>query len=476
MVAFPAVLRTGAIGPLRWPGMFTLGTLGALGVLGLGAPPAHGNPASLVASAADPGDPVDLHLRLDYDYAVETATIWREVVGAPGANPLDPLPKVSDLAFKQSRHQLVPRADLGIYHNTSISVALPIIIAQQRELTLAPGVTRDGSTTLVDGLLPMEGFDARDPGTGLAGDGVFRGVSRSGVDQIHTGMTFALMNQDKDDTKPTWKLGGELRIPVGRVMRMNPVDPSLETGVGRGVYEVRVSTSVARRYKRTEGWFELYWQAPLVAKDTALLRLPEAERFGATNIDPSQRAGVGFGLEVYAVDDRASGNRVSLDLGSRIDAHFEGRGYSEMWEVFAYAGYAGGAADGPLVLDADPTTSAREARSHPGISNIENYLELAGRAAIRAQLGRHVRFAATLDLVWKTDHVISFADAGVDLPTCDDPGVGSPCEGGEPNTVVSRGTREVNPLHDDDIDLVGHRYHAEDGFGFAIGVQGQILF
>jgi hypothetical protein len=457
--------------PLRWPGLAALG----LGAAALAAPAARANPASIVASAADPGDPADLHLRLDYEYSIETSSIWREQVGA-AVDPLDPIPKIRDLAFRQERHRLLPRADLGIYHNTSIYAALPIIIAQQRQLTLGPGVTREGSSTLIDGLVPPEGFDARDPGTPLPGDGVFRDVKRSGVDQIHAGMAIAFMNQDNDDTKPTWKLGGELRVPVGRVMRFNPREPSAETGVGRGVYEVRVFTSVARRYKRTEAWFELYWQTPIAEKDTSLLRLPDDERFGATNVEAGQQAGAASGLEVYAFDDAANGNRISLDLGGRIDAHFEGRDYSELWQVFALAGDAGAATPGPLVLDADPRTGmVVEARSHPGVSNIENYLELAGRAAIRAQLGPHVRFAAMLDLVWKTDHVISFADAGVDYPTCGATGVTGPCED-DPNNVVNPGTREVNPLHVPLIDLVGHRYHSEDSFGFVIGVQGQVLF
>lgn len=457
------MLRTGSIVALG----LVPGLLGAVAHRS-----AHANPASLVASAADPGDPADLYLRLDYEYAIDSASIWREVVGAP-VDPLDPIPKVRDLAFKQYRHRLVPRADLGIYHNTSISVALPIVIAQQRELTLGPGVARDGSSTLVDGLLPMEGFDARDPGTALPGDGVFRGVNRNGLDQLHAGLGFALMNQDNDRTKPTWKLGGELRIPVGRVMRFNRESPGSETGVGRGVYELRVWTSVARRYKRTEAWFEMFWQAPVAEKNTSLLRLPADEQFGATNTTVGQQAGAAFGLEVYAVDDAANGNRISLDLGARIDAHFEGRDYSELWEVLAFAGDAN--AGGPLVLDADPTVMGVQARSHPGVSNHENYLETAGRAAVRAQLGRHVRFAATFDLIWKTDHVITFTDAGIDLPTCGTPGVTGACED-EDNGVVNPGTGEVNPLHVPRVDLVGHRYHSEDNLGFVIGVSGQVLF
>lgn len=441
----------------------------ALGLV-LGAAAAQANPASLVASAADPGDPADLHLSLDYEYAIESASIWRERVGAD-VDPLDPIAKTRDLAFRQYRHLLVPRAELGIFRNTWLSVALPIVIAQERELTLGSGVTRDGSSTVIDGLLPAQGFDARDPGTALPGDGMFRGVNRKGLDQLHAGLGFALMNQDKDDTKPTWKLGAELRLAVGRVMRFDPASPAAETGVGSGVHELRVWTSVARRYKRTEAWFELYWRAPIAEKPPSLLRLADEDKFGATNTRAGQVGGVSFGLELFAVDDGPDKNRISLDLGARIDAHFEGRGYSEMWEVFALAGDA--SAGGPLVLDRDPTETGVQARSHPGVTNIENYLEMAGRAAIRAQLGKYVRFAAMFDLVWRTDHAITFSDAGIDLPTCGT--AGGACEN-EDNGVVNPGTQEINPLHVPRIDLVGHRYHSEDNMGFVIGVQGQILF
>ncbi len=103
-----------------------------------------------------------------------------------------------------------------------------------------------------------------------------------------------------------------------------------------------------------------------------------------------------------------------------------------------------------------------DAMSHPGISNIENYLETAGRIAVRAELGKRISFGAIVDLIWKTDHVISFADAGVDRD--------------DDNDLVNPGTDEVNPLHAPQIDLVGHRYHSEDNFGLSIGVQAQLLF
>jgi hypothetical protein len=276
------------------------------------------------------------------------------------------------------------------------------------------------------------------------------------------------MNQARDRTKPTWKLGAELRFAIGRVMRFDAVDPSHETGVSTGVHELRLWTSVDRRYRYFEGWFEAFYQRPVYTRSSALFKDPG---FGATNTDPGQTAGASFGLETYLVNDGETGNRVSLELSARSTAHFEGRGYTEMWEVFAFAGDRRTA--GPLILDGDPTTPGDQPLSHPGISNYESYLETAARVALRARLGPHVSFAALGELIWKTDHVISFADAGVDLPTCP---TGTPrCET-DNNDLVNPGTAEVNPLHASQIDLVGHRYRSEHNRGIVIGAEARLEF
>lgn len=445
-----------------------LRTLAIVGAVAGASSPAFANPDLLVPSAGVEGAPMSVHIRLDYGYELDSSTIMREHVGAPDADPLGGVPRSKDLVFHQYRHILTPRAEVGIFRDTWLSVALPIVIGQARELELAPGIGRGDSLTLETGLLPVGGFDARDPSAAPPGDLVFRGVSRSGLDQIHVGLNVAPMNQRRDDTKPTWKVGAEMRFAIGRVQRFDSLDPGSETGVGRGIHEIKLWTSVDRRFSWTEGWFEMFWKAPIAARETSLFKDPG---FGTTNAKASQSGGVSFGVETYALDDKQTGNQISLDIGGRIVGHFEGRQYSELWEVFAYAGDSRGT--GALILDRDPTETGRQAMSHPGISNVENYLETAGRFALRASLGAHVRFAAIVDLTWKTDHVISFADAGVDLPSCSDSS--GACEDST-NDVVNPGTREVNPLHSAPIDLVGHRYHSVDNFGVVVGLEAQALF
>src|SRR5262249_1176227 len=160
---------------------------------------------------------------------------------------------------------------------------------------------------------------------------------------------FAPMNQAKDDTKPTWKLGADVHIPIGSVMKFDPASPGSNTGVSTGITELKVWTSFDRKLGWAEPWAQAWWQIPVSAKSDSLFHAPG---FGATNTMLGQQAGVAFGFEAYAVDNPTEHNRISLDLGTRITAHFEGRDYSEMWEVFAYAGAT---PTSPLVLDSDPT-------------------------------------------------------------------------------------------------------------------------
>ncbi|HET9621689.1 MAG TPA: hypothetical protein VFP84_10000 [Kofleriaceae bacterium] len=427
---------------------------------------AHANPAGVVPAPDLAGGGL-VRVEAEYEYEQDSARIAREHVG-PGVDPLGGVPSHRELDFHATRHTLTPKAELGLSHDFWLSFAAPIVLASSSELDLAPGVTRASSSTFQDGLLTGQGFDARDPGTPPAGNLVFRDINRTGVPELRLGLGWAPMSQARDATKPTWKLGAELHLSVGKVMRFDRTDPGAQAGVATGVDELKLWTSFDRRFDYFEGWFEASYQQSIVNRDASLYRDPG---FGSTNLDPGQNAGAKFGLEAYLVNDHETGNQVSIDVSGRMNAHFEGRGYTELWQVFALAGDR--RFGGPLVLDADPTVDGVQALSHPGISNYESYLETAAKLAVRGKLGPHVTFAGFGELIWKTDHAISFADAGVDLPTCPK---GTPkCET-ETNDVINPGTREVNPVSSAKIDQVGHRFLSTENFGFVVGVEAAVLF
>lgn len=444
----------------------------------------HAGPYSEVASAFDPGDGLDLHLTFDYRLDVRRSAIIREDVGRPGSTTANGLPLVRDLIFAGSRHTLVPRLELGLFRDVSFAVAMPLVLADERTLELdqrdtpcdfdgtdATCINRGTSTTFVDGILTGTGFDGQNGGAGFDTDDptVFRGPTRRGVDQVHVGLTWAAMNQARDETKPTWKLGVETRLAVGKIATIDAANLDGSTGVGRGVTELRLWTSMARRIGWAEPFVEAWWQAPLAVKKTSLFDDPG---FGAQSTLPQQEGGVRFGFEGYAVDQGDDGARLALELSARMVAHFEGRNYSELWEVFALAGDA--TRGGPMVLDADPITDDLQALDHPGVTNIENYIEMGGRVAARIAVGQKFRLGAAFELTAENEHVITFTDAGIDLPECS----GAPTAGCEApdDDLVTPSTEEVNPLHVPLTDLVGHRYRATDVLNYVVGVNMQLLF
>lgn len=482
---------------LGFVGLTTLG-LSALGVSALGlSGEALASPASEVASAFDHGDHFDLHTSLTYEYSSRSSAIKREYVNFPGTAGDDRMPLVKDLLFTSSHHEIVPALELGVFRDLWLSAAMPIVVHDSRSLSfdqrakpcVFPGGVGDptcinamNSSTIEDGLLPETGFDSNDPAgpgfTDPADPTIFRGPNRQGPSQLRFGIGFAPMNQDRDPSKPWWKVGAELRLPIGKTKKFLRASPSTSTGVSDGVTEVRLWTSMTKRVNWAQPHFEVWWKAPIsVKKGTPLAELDR--NFGATSTKPQQEAGTTFGVEATVWERPEDELRVGIDASTTLEAHFEGRGYSDMWEVFAYAGTATNAG-APLVLDADPTSAGVQAKSHPGVSTIENFMTVETQVQVTAQVGERIRFAAAFGMQYEQSHLISFADSGKDLPTCIG-GATTGCEIDTNEVVDALGAGnatgdEVNPLYVPLIDVTGHRYRVAEGRSVLFTVNARILF
>lgn len=447
------------------------------------------SPGSDVASALDDNDHFDLHATLSYRFASRSSAIKREFVGLPGTRMGDALPLVRDLVFSSSRHEVIPALELGIFHDLWLSAALPVVLHDTRNLSFDQRntpcsfagstptcINAQNSTTVADGLLPDTGYDANDPsGPGFTNPGddmIFRGPTRRGTTQLHLGLGFAPMNQERDPSKPTWKIGGQIRLPIGKVKKLNRIEPDKANGSSEGVTHIRLWTSMAKKVNWAEPHVDFWWQAPIsIKKNAPLAELDQG--FGVSSEAPQQEAGATFGVDATLWDSPEDDLRVGLDLSTTLTAYFEGRGYSDMWEVFQYAGFAP-ASDAPLVLDTDPTNGQPDAKSHPGVSNLENFMTLDTHLQITADAGEKIRFAAGVGLQYEQSHLISFANAGNDLPTC----IGGAAPGCETdnNDLVDLGSVEVNPLHVPTIDLAGHRYRVAEGKTLLFTVNARILF
>src|SRR5690606_9297274 len=88
----------------------------------------------------------------------------------------------------------------------------------------------------------------------------FKSPTRSGVDWFSIGLNYAIFNQQRDASKPTWVIGAETRIAIGDRLHAcndhaaikcpdpaNPSAPSREPGISRGMNTFIAHTVFSRR-------------------------------------------------------------------------------------------------------------------------------------------------------------------------------------------------------------------------------------
>jgi hypothetical protein len=412
-------------------------------------------------AAADPpvtpaghAGPVTIDLAVDYAYTARRSTLKRELAGLPGVDPGGPTPLVKDLVFRGSRHEVRPRVELGVPYGLHFTLGLPVALRDVRRLDFDqradgcvfasdPGratcVDATNSTAVADGLLPADGIDVDGGGAAAGGATVFRGATRAGLDQLHAGASWNVTDQARDPSKPTWTVGAELRLAIGDVMKIDAARPARDDGVSRGVHELRAATALERRLGplAMTPRFEAWWLAPIAARDDAPLDPPA----GAGKLQRSQnRAGADGGVEIVPWERPDTGQRVAVALTGGVAAHFAGRAYSDLWEVFALAGGEGG----PLVLDADPGQEGMQPLPHPGVTTTQEYLSAAGRLAVDVRPTGWLQLDLAADLAWEQTHLVSFA----------------------------RGGALFAPV----IDQVGHRYRVDEGLTYALSGGVRIVY
>ena len=101
--------------------------------------------------------------------------------------------------------RLLIGADVGIYHDFALVLRAPLILNWSQSLG-----DLNGSAALASQLLQ----DPASPGQQLFSV-PYNSPNRSGLDYVSAGLDWAIFNQQRDDTKPTWVIGVEGRIPAG---------------------------------------------------------------------------------------------------------------------------------------------------------------------------------------------------------------------------------------------------------------------
>jgi len=286
-----------------------------------------------VIDAFDKDDPFDANLLLTFRQSWKSANIRRETTLAQPGLATGEFTAANEnvAAYSQSLTVLEVGGDIGIYKDLALSVRLPLILADARELSDLDGSSRNPQRL-------------QDPTGAQLFSVPFKSPTRSGVDWFSVALNYAIFNQLRDESKPTWVIGAEGRFAIGERMHAcndnaaikcpdpaNPTGPGRDPGISRGMNAIIANTVFSRRIGYVEPYSGFRFQAELPQSNSD---------FGATSDlkgtllnRPPLVGTFTVGMEIFPWENREAFQRVVIDLRLRGSYHSPGRDYSELYDA-----------------------------------------------------------------------------------------------------------------------------------------------
>jgi len=444
-----------------------------------------------VADAFDGDDPFDLNLLVGFHQSWKHANIRRETtIAQPGLSTGGFVPATENIAsYKSSMSSLDVGADIGIYKDFALILRVPVILGWSQSLGDLNGSAAqdvmalgDPAGGVLNGLPKYDLFSVP-----------FNSPTRSGVDYISAGLDWAIYNQQRDLTKPTWVVGVEGRLAVGTPLHAcnatpgatgaecpdpsNPTAPSRDPGISRGMDSIIVHTTWSRRF----GYIEPY-SGFRVQADFAQARSDFQQWNPSNDLDrtPPLLGSFQLGIEVVPFEQRESFQRLSADFRFEGTYHSPGRDYSELFDAL-------GSSQAPSLRSANPSSyynpnapapgpsvanPATENVYFTGITEQQAFGSFMFSASATYQAGEYVKFSVGSGFTYAQSHLVTAADTCT--PNNGDPALAGPCQttSGGVTTVLG----SPNPDHRDVIDLPGHRFSVDDATVVDLWVRGVVMF
>jgi hypothetical protein len=453
-----------------------------------------------VVDAFDKDDPFDLNIVLGFTQSWKTAKIRRESqlpqngLEGPSSSQAGFIPATENIAsYSSSMSVLNLGVDVGLYHDLALVIRMPVILAWSQSLGDLNGSAAVASQILAD------------PAGGQLFSVPSSSPTRSGIDTLNFGLDWAIFNQQRDQTKPTWVIGIDGRFGVGTPLHacnanapssqpecLNPMDPTSPTsrspGISRAMDGIEARTVVSKRY----GYVEPYTGFSMLAE------FPQSNSdFGQTNgltgallNHPPLLGTFMAGIEVIPWERREQFQRLVADFRMAATYHSAGREYTELFDALGSSqanslrspnptGYTNvGCPNGALSCaqyGSSYTPTFSGGVPFTGITDQQAFGSVAFNGSATWQAGEYVKFVAGLGLTFAQNHLITAADA------CN-PNLGSAgfAAAGPCKSNTANGTQEAtgipNPNHRDTIDLPGDRFSADNTVIWDLSLSGVVMF
>jgi hypothetical protein len=471
-----------------------LGILGVLLLLGVARPARADEPVgareprlmsetseiTTVADAFDKDDPFDLNLVLGFTQTWKQAKIRRETqLFQPGLATGNFIPATQDIAtYSSTQSTLLVGADVGIYRDLALILRLPVILGWAQSLgnlngPLASSVLLDPTPTPT---MPN--------GTQLFSV-PFTSPTRSGIDYIAGGLDWAIYNQQRDDTKPTWVIGIEGRVAVGTPLHAcnatqnysgvqcpDPVNgANRDPGISRGMDTVIGKSIWSRRFGYVEPYSGFWIQAEFPQSGSDFGKWNPQNNLERT---PPLLGSFALGLEVIPYERRDEFQRLSADFRFMGTYHSPGRDYSELFDALGSSQAESLRIPNPGAYHSVNGVSVADPNAEKvyfsGITEAQAYGSFKVSAAATWQAGEYIKFTVGSAVGYAQPHLVTAADS------CN-PNFGSSQDEAGPCRNPNGNVQGVpNPDHRDIIDLPGRRFSVDDTTTIDLWVMGIVMF
>jgi hypothetical protein len=439
-----------------------------------------------VADAFDKNDPFDLNLVLGFTQSWKNAKIRRETnLYQPGLATGGFVPSSENIAsYSSTMSTLLVGADVGIYHDLALILRVPVILSWSQGLS-----DLNGSAAVAPQVLA-------DPAGGQLFSTPFTSPTRSGVDYVSAGIDWAISNQQRDETKPTWVIGIEGRLAVGSPLHAcntnapqgtpqcpdpsNWTDPAAnrDPGISRGFSSVIGKTVWSRRFGYVEPYSGFWVQADFPTTNNDFGNWNPENNLERT---PPLLGSFALGLEVIPYEHRERFQRLSADFRFKGTYHSPGRDYSELFDALGSSQAASLRAPNPAQWAVNPNAGLPgQPQSIPapgtqqiyftGVTEQQAYGSFGVSASATFQVGEYVKFTAGTAFSYSQPHLVTAADTC--NPSIIDNGKAGPCR----NVLNGQIQGVPNPDHHDIVDLPGHRFSVDDTTVVDLYFMGVVMF
>jgi hypothetical protein len=465
----------------------------------LAAVPARGAEFTEVIDAFDENDPFDLSIVLGYSRTLSMANITRECALQDVDSSDDPAryqycPQILNNARNQDfittmdvlrwvevRHVLDIQLLIGLYRDLHIKFGLPVVVSQTSELDFADGVdVAMAQAMLLDDITGNYLFHAP-----------FKSAERSGVDDLVFGLQWAVFNQERDETKPTWTLFAEGWFSVGKLIRprgkyKDMDDPgagwqeagSGKTGVSDGVHELRVGTRISKRFKYLDPYFGFEAIIPFPKREADWPNMDDYP--GQININPPIVGTVQFGSEIIPWEVKAKQQKFYIDLRVILSYHSEGKEMTPLYDALGTSSDPGltyGLGQGLDCTDPANADYCAFQETFPdyrwtGLTDVENYGVFGARLAVGFITSKWFKIQAGVAFSHKQEHFLTFTDE-CNSANFVETGSDNNC-GWEPGGMGDE--ESFNPDYRRAVDAVGNRFRIEESTIFEVFVKATTMF